>query len=55
MSSALYAWGIFGNKTLPPDIEQQIFLKFENNLLNVIPKGYTVIMDNAAFHRKKEL
>jgi isftu1 transposase len=28
---------------------------FENNLLKELPKGYTVIMDNAAFHRKKEL
>jgi transposase len=24
-------------------------------LLEELPKGYTVIMDNAAFHRKKEL
>jgi hypothetical protein len=30
---------------------------FEDCLLNVIPsgKGYTIIMDNARFHRKKEL
>jgi hypothetical protein len=28
---------------------------FENNLLKEIPNGYTVIMDNASFHRKKEL
>jgi len=28
---------------------------FENNLLKEIPNGYTVIMDNARFHRKKEL
>jgi len=28
---------------------------FKNNLLKELPKGYTVIMDNAAFHRKKEL
>jgi isftu1 transposase len=28
---------------------------FENNLLKEIPNGYTVIMDNAAFHRKKKL
>ena len=28
---------------------------FENSLLKDLPKGYTVIMDNAAFHRKKEL
>jgi hypothetical protein len=28
---------------------------FENNLLEEIPNGYTVIMDNARFHRKKEL
>jgi hypothetical protein len=26
---------------------------FENNLLKELPRGYTVIMDNAAFHRKK--
>jgi hypothetical protein len=26
---------------------------FENNLLEEIPNGYTVIMDNASFHRKK--
>jgi transposase len=26
-----------------------------NCLLKVIPKGYTVIMDNAGFHRKKRL
>jgi len=28
---------------------------FENNLLRELPHGYTVIMDNATFHRKKEL
>jgi transposase len=28
---------------------------FENCLLKEIPKGYTVIMDNASFHRKKRL
>ena len=28
---------------------------FENNLLKELPHGYTVIMDNATFHRKKEL
>jgi len=28
---------------------------FEGCLLGEIPKGYTVIMDNARFHRKKEL
>jgi len=28
---------------------------FENCLLKVLPKGYTVIMDNAGFHRKKGL
>ena len=28
---------------------------FENKLLKEIPKGYTVIMDNAAFHRKEKL
>ncbi len=28
---------------------------FEDNLLKELPKGYTVIMDNAAFHRKKRL
>jgi len=27
----------------------------ENNLLEGMPNGYTVIMDNARFHRKKEL
>jgi transposase len=27
----------------------------ENCLLKVIPKGYTIIMDNAGFHRKKIL
>jgi transposase len=27
----------------------------ENCLLKVIPKGYTLIMDNATFHRKQEL
>jgi transposase len=27
----------------------------EKCLLKVIPQGYTVIMDNASFHRKKEL
>jgi isftu1 transposase len=27
---------------------------FENKLLKEIPKGYTVIMDNATFHRKEE-
>jgi hypothetical protein len=26
---------------------------FEHNLLEGIPHGYTVIMDNASFHRKK--
>jgi hypothetical protein len=28
--------------------------RFENSLLKEIPNGYTVIMDNARFHRKKE-
>jgi transposase len=28
---------------------------FENNVLKEIPNGHTVIMDNASFHRKKEL
>jgi transposase len=28
---------------------------FKDFLLNEIPNGYTVIMDNARFHRKKEL
>jgi transposase len=28
---------------------------FENNLLLEIPKGYTVIMDNAQFHPKEKL
>jgi transposase len=28
---------------------------FKNNLLEKIPDGCTVIMDNARFHRKKEL
>ena len=28
---------------------------FENCLLKVIPHGYTIIMDNARFHRKKSL
>jgi len=28
---------------------------FENKLLREIPSGYTAIMDNASFHRKKEL
>jgi len=28
---------------------------FENCLLKEIPKGYTVIMDNARFHNKKRL
>jgi transposase len=28
---------------------------FENSLLRVIPRGYTVIMDNAGFHRKSIL
>ena len=28
---------------------------FENNLLKELPKGYTVIMDNATFHKKKEV
>jgi hypothetical protein len=28
---------------------------FENCLLKAIPKGYTVIMDNAGFHCKKRL
>jgi len=28
---------------------------FEDCLLGEMPKGYTVIMDNAKFHRKKEL
>jgi transposase len=28
---------------------------FENCLLKAIPQGYTVIMDNAGFHRKKRL
>ena len=28
---------------------------FENSLLEEIPKGYTVIMDNASFHRKTRL
>jgi transposase len=28
---------------------------FEDRLLQEIPNGYTVIMDNASFHRKKEL
>jgi hypothetical protein len=28
---------------------------FENCLLKIIPKGFTVIMDNASFHRKKIL
>jgi hypothetical protein len=29
--------------------------RFKNNLLEEIPNGCTVIMDNASFHRKKEL
>jgi transposase len=28
---------------------------FENNLLKIIPKGSTVIMDNARFHNKERL
>ena len=28
---------------------------FKNHLLEEIPKGYTIIMDNAAFHRKSRL
>jgi transposase len=28
---------------------------FEERLLKAIPKGHTIIMDNAAFHRKKKL
>jgi len=28
---------------------------FENSLLKEIPNGHTVIMDNARFHKKKEL
>ena len=28
---------------------------FKNRLLKELPKGYTVIMDNGSFHRKKEL
>ena len=28
---------------------------FANRLLKIIPKGYTVILDNAGFHRKKVL
>ena len=28
---------------------------FVNNLLKEIPNGYTAIMDNAAFHKKKKL
>jgi len=28
---------------------------FENSLLEKIPNGYTILMDNASFHRKKEL
>jgi transposase len=28
---------------------------FVDNLLKVIPKGYTAIMDNAGFHTKKRL
>jgi hypothetical protein len=28
---------------------------FENNLLKELPKGYTVIMDNASFHNKSRL
>jgi transposase len=28
---------------------------FKGYLLPVIPKGFTVILDNARFHRKKEL
>ena len=28
---------------------------FKDTLLKKLPKGYTVIMDNASFHRKKEL
>jgi transposase len=28
---------------------------FENTLLAIIPRGHTVIMDNASFHRKKQL
>jgi transposase len=29
--------------------------RFETRLLKEIPKGYTIIMDNARFHRKKQL
>jgi hypothetical protein len=29
--------------------------RFEGSLLGELPKGYTVIIDNARFHRKKEL
>ena len=28
---------------------------FENHLLKEIPKGHTVIMDNARFHKKEKL
>ena len=28
---------------------------FEHDLLSIVPQGYTIIMDNASFHPKKEL
>jgi hypothetical protein len=41
---------------LPPDNRQRFFEQwFERCLLGEIPKGPTVIMDNAKFHSKKKL
>jgi transposase len=53
---ALCNGGHFGVKCYRETTDSAFFENwFERCLLGEVPKGYTVIMDNAKFHRKKEL
>lgn len=47
---------ILVGKTYKTNTNSQLFEDwFEFDLLSVVPCGYTIIMDNASFHRKKKL
>jgi transposase len=47
---------IYSPKTCKHTMNSSIFEDwFEFDLLSVVPCGYTIIMDNASFHRKKKL
>ena len=48
--------GILAPKTYNHTTNGDFFIDwFEFDLLSVLPPGHTIIMDNASFHRKKEL